>query len=68
MNSDLDTAKSQADEEHSARAELQRQLAKLTSEFTQYKSKHDSNGGARSEELEEIKRKLTAKITEAEEM
>ena len=70
------------DEEQEARADLQRQVLKLNSEVQQWRSRYESeglfffktnqiifccSGLARSEELEEAKRRLAAKLTEAEE-
>ncbi len=67
LTADLDQAREQLEEEQEARSELQRQVSKLNSEVQQWRSRYESEGLARGEELEEAKRKLAAKLTEAEE-
>jgi len=67
LNADLESARTAAEEEHNAKAELQRQFAKVQAEFSQYKAKHDGAGGVGSAEVEEIRRRLSAKLIEAEE-
>lgn len=42
-------------------------MIKLSAEVHQWRSRYESEGLARGEELEEAKRKLAAKLTEAEE-
>lgn len=42
-------------------------MTKLTSEVQQWRSRYETEGLARTEELEEAKRKLAAKLSEAEE-
>jgi len=66
-NQDFLTAKEQADEEREIRADLQRQLTKSSGEAVLWRSKYEQEGLARAEELEEAKRKLAAKLDEAEE-
>ncbi|CAF1238599.1 unnamed protein product [Rotaria sordida] len=67
LSADLDQAREQLDEEQEGKADLQRQVAKLGGEVQQWRSRYESEGLARAEELEEAKRKLAAKLTEAEE-
>jgi len=67
LTADLDQAREQLEEELEAKAELQRQVSKLNSEVQQWRARFESEGSARREELEEAKRKLAAKLTEAEE-
>ena len=42
-------------------------MTKLNAEVQQWRARYESEGLARSEELEEAKRKLAAKLSEAEE-
>ncbi|XP_054718745.1 myosin heavy chain, muscle-like isoform X3 [Uloborus diversus] len=64
---DMDTLKEQLDEEQEGKADLQRQLSKLNAEVQLWRSKYESEGLARLEELEDSKRKLQAKLQEADE-
>lgn len=67
LQADLDQAREQLEEEQSGRADLQRLLQKANNEVSMWKSKCESGeGGVRSEELEELKRKLGAKLQDAE--
>ena len=55
------------EEEIASRTELQRLLTKATNDVALWKHKCESSeGAARAEELEEIKRKFNAKITDLE--
>jgi len=55
------------EEEQSGRADLQRLVQKANSEATLWRQKCESGeGGVRSEELEEIKKKFTARLLETE--
>ncbi|CAF1345312.1 unnamed protein product [Rotaria magnacalcarata] len=67
LTADLDQAREQLEEEQQAKSELQKTVSKLTAEVQQWRSRFDSDGVGRSAELEEAKRKLAAKLTEAEE-
>ncbi|WP_175401266.1 hypothetical protein, partial [Pseudoalteromonas sp. BMB] len=60
-----DSLREQIDEEQEAKADLQRQLSKANAEVQLWRSKYESEGLARLEELEETKRKLDAKLQEA---
>jgi len=66
LNADLDALREQLEEEQDGRSDLQRQLSKANSEVQQWRSKFESEGTARAEELEENKRKLQAKLSDAE--
>lgn len=67
LQADLDRLKEQMEEELEARADLQRLLTKASNEAAMWRQKCESGeGGVRSEELEELKRKLNAKIQELE--
>lgn len=55
------------EEEQSGRADLQRLVQKANSEAALWRQKCESGeGGVRSEEMEEMKKKLTARLIEAE--
>ncbi|XP_015035931.2 myosin heavy chain, muscle isoform X13 [Drosophila pseudoobscura] len=67
LEHDLDNLREQVEEEAEGKADLQRQLSKANAESQIWRSKYESDGVARSEELEEAKRKLQARLAEAEE-
>ncbi|XP_037817600.1 myosin heavy chain, muscle isoform X10 [Lucilia sericata] len=67
LEHDLDNLREQVEEEAEGKADLQRQLSKANAEAQIWRSKYESDGVARSEELEEAKRKLQARLAEAEE-
>jgi len=67
LEHDLDNIREQVEEEAEAKADIQRQLSKANAEAQLWRSKYESEGVARSEELEEAKRKLQARLAEAEE-
>ncbi|CAF4907743.1 unnamed protein product [Pieris macdunnoughi] len=67
LEHDLDNIREQVEEEAEGKADLQRQLSKANAEAQLWRSKYESEGVARSEELEESKRKLQARLAEAEE-
>uniref|UniRef100_H9GJ77 Myosin heavy chain 16 n=1 Tax=Anolis carolinensis TaxID=28377 RepID=H9GJ77_ANOCA len=64
---DLDLIKEQLEEEQSGKAELQRLVSKLNTEVTTWRTKYETDAIQKTEELEETKRKLTARLQEAEE-
>ncbi|GFV63845.1 myosin heavy chain, striated muscle [Trichonephila clavipes] len=64
---DLDTLREQLEEEQEGKADLQRQLSKANAEAQLWRNKYESEGLARLEELEDSKRKLQAKLQEADE-
>ncbi|XP_055295507.1 myosin heavy chain, muscle isoform X5 [Sitodiplosis mosellana] len=67
LEHDLDNLREQVEEEGEGKADLQRQLSKANAEAQVWRTKYESDGVARSEELEEAKRKLQARLAEAEE-
>ncbi|XP_021952513.2 myosin heavy chain, muscle isoform X2 [Folsomia candida] len=64
---DLDNAREQLNEEVEGKADLHRQLSKSNAEAQLWRAKYETEGVARAEELEESKRKLQARLQEAEE-
>ncbi|KAG2456547.1 MYH7 protein, partial [Polypterus senegalus] len=64
---DCDLLREQYDEELEAKAELQRLLSKGNSEVAQWRTKYETDAIQRTEELEEAKKKLAARLQEAEE-
>jgi len=67
LNADLEQAREQLEEEQSGRADLQRLLQKANAEAANWKQKCESGeGGVRSEEVEDLKKKLGAKLLDAE--
>ncbi|KAL6426881.1 hypothetical protein ACFW04_009267 [Cataglyphis niger] len=67
LEHDLDNIREQLEEEAEGKADLQRQLSKANAEAQLWRTKYESEGVARAEELEEAKRKLQARLAEAEE-
>ncbi|XP_044003233.1 myosin heavy chain, muscle isoform X1 [Aphidius gifuensis] len=67
LEHDLDNIREQVEEEAEGKADLQRQLSKANAESQLWRTKYESEGVARAEELEEAKRKLQARLAEAEE-
>ncbi|XP_067673678.1 myosin heavy chain, striated muscle-like [Haliotis asinina] len=66
LNSDMDSIRDLLEEEQERTATLQRQLAKANNEAQQWKSKYETEGICRMEEIEESRRRLQAKLTESE--
>ncbi|XP_078473880.1 myosin-7-like [Lampetra planeri] len=64
---DCDLLREQHEEEQEARAELQRALSKANGEVAQWRTKYETDVIQRTEELEEAKKKLAARLQEAEE-
>ncbi|KAG3260016.1 myosin-16-like [Ictidomys tridecemlineatus] len=64
---DLDLLKEQLEEEQGGKSELQRLVSKLNTEVTTWRTKYETDAIQRTEELEETKRKLAARLQEAEE-
>ncbi|KAH1183969.1 hypothetical protein KIL84_014585 [Mauremys mutica] len=64
---DLDLMKEQLEEEQEGKAELQRLVSKLNTEVTTWRTKYETDAIQRTEELEETKRKLAARLQVAEE-
>ncbi|XP_033213889.1 myosin heavy chain, muscle isoform X10 [Belonocnema kinseyi] len=67
LEHDLDNIREQVEEEAEGKADLQRQLSKANAESQLWRTKYESEGVARAEELEEAKRKLQCRLAEAEE-
>lgn len=55
------------EEEQESKSDVQRQLAKAQNEVQQLKSSSQGTGSVRSEEMEEFKRKMNARLLELEE-
>ena len=62
----MDSLREQFEEEQEARADLQRQLSRANAAAQEWRSKYETDGMARAEELEDAKRKLQAKLAESE--
>ena len=66
LMSDLDALREQLEEESDAKTDLQRQLSRANAEANAWRVKYESEGMARAEELEDTRRKLSAKLQETE--
>ncbi|WAR11021.1 MYS-like protein [Mya arenaria] len=66
LMSDMDTLREQLEEEGDAKVDLQRQLSRANSEANAWRVKYESEGMARAEELEDIRRKLSVKLQDTE--
>ena len=55
LEHDLDNIREQAEEEAEGKADIQRQLSKANAEAQLWRTKYESEGVARAEELEEAK-------------
>ncbi|KAM9324263.1 myosin-4-like [Gastrophryne carolinensis] len=64
---DCDLLREQYDEEQETKAELQRSLSKANNEVAQWRTKYETDAIQRTEELEDAKKKLAARLQEAEE-
>uniref|UniRef100_A0A668RTQ3 Uncharacterized protein n=1 Tax=Oreochromis aureus TaxID=47969 RepID=A0A668RTQ3_OREAU len=64
---DCDLLREQFEEEQEAKAELQRALSKSNTEISAWRTKYETDGIQRTEELEEAKKKLVQRLQEAEE-
>uniref|UniRef100_A0A3Q3G0S3 Myosin heavy chain 7 n=1 Tax=Labrus bergylta TaxID=56723 RepID=A0A3Q3G0S3_9LABR len=64
---DCDLLREQYEEEQEAKAELQRGMSKANSEVAQWRTKYETDAIQRTEELEEAKKKLAARLQDAEE-
>ena len=63
----MDQLREQLEEEQESRSDLQRMLTKANNEMAVWRHKAESGEGAvRSEEMEELKRKMNTKIMELE--
>merc|ERR1712142_1221630 len=66
LEHDLDGLREQLNEEADAKWELSRNLQRATADANMYRAKYESEGIARSEELEAARLKLSARLEEAE--
>jgi len=66
LEHDIDGLREQLEEESEAKADIQRQLSKANAECQMWRQKYESEGITRAEELEDSKRKLQARLGEAE--
>ncbi|XP_078700173.1 uncharacterized protein LOC144926961 [Branchiostoma floridae x Branchiostoma belcheri] len=64
---DCDTFREQLEEEQEAKSEMQRALSKAHTEVATWRSKYETDAIQRTEELEEAKKKLAARLQEMEE-
>ncbi|OWA54357.1 Myosin heavy chain, muscle [Hypsibius exemplaris] len=67
LEQDFEHLRDNIEEEQEGKAEIQRALAKANSEAQQWRAKYEGEGLSRAEDLEEAKRKLQAKLVDAEE-
>merc|ERR1712088_794139 len=66
LEHEVDGIKEQLDEESAAKEDIQRLLNKAVQESDMWRQKYESEGLAKSEELEMAKMKLQARLTEAQ--
>ncbi|XP_042212132.1 myosin heavy chain, muscle-like isoform X2 [Homarus americanus] len=66
LEHDIGGLREQLDDEGEAKANVQRQLSKANAEALMWRSKYESEGVARTEELEAARSKLSARLEEAE--
>nr|XP_045582189.1 myosin heavy chain, muscle-like isoform X2 [Procambarus clarkii] len=66
LEHDIDGLREQLDEESESKTDLQRQLTKANAESQMWRSKYESEGVARAEEIEASRLKLAARLEEAE--
>ncbi|XP_071447025.1 paramyosin, long form [Hetaerina americana] len=64
---ELESVRVQLEEESEARLDLERQLVRANGEVQTYKSKYETEAAARAEEVEELRRKFQARLSEQEE-
>lgn len=67
VETELESVRVQLEEESEARLDLERQLVKCQGEVQIWKAKYDTEAQARAEEVEELRRKYSARIQEQEE-
>merc|ERR1712226_1574686 len=67
LHGDLDAARDQLEEESEGRADMQRLLQKANNEAQEWRRKFESGeGGVSGEALDDLKRKMNAKLADAE--
>ncbi|KAI8488241.1 Myosin-7 [Branchiostoma belcheri] len=64
---DCDSLKVQIEEEQEGKSEIQRALSKANTEVTAWRTKYETDAIQRAEELEDAKKKLAARLQDAEE-
>ncbi|KYQ51217.1 Paramyosin [Trachymyrmex zeteki] len=64
---ELESVRVQLEEESEARLDIERQLVRANGEVSVWRSKYETEANARIEEVEELRRKYTARIQEQEE-
>lgn len=67
IETELDSVRLQLEEESEARIDMERQLVKMQGEAQGWQNKYQTEAAAHLEEVEEIRRKYTVRITELEE-
>ena len=55
LSADMDSIREAFEEEQESKSDLQRQLSRAKNELQQWKSKYESEGANRTDELEEAK-------------
>ncbi|XP_071106369.1 myosin heavy chain, striated muscle-like [Haliotis cracherodii] len=66
LSADFNNIRDQLEEEQDGRSALQRQLSKASNEAQQWRAKFETEGAARTDELEDARRRLQSKLSEAE--
>ncbi|KAG7174237.1 Myosin heavy chain, muscle-like 12, partial [Homarus americanus] len=66
LEHDIDGLREQLDEENEIKTDMQRMLSKASAEVLMWRSKYESEGVARAEELEAARIKLSCRLEEAE--
>lgn len=67
LQADCDQLRDQLEEEQEGRGDAQRMLTKANNEIAEWRRKFESGeGGVRSEELDDLKRKMQAKLNDVE--
>ncbi|KAG8232075.1 hypothetical protein J437_LFUL011622 [Ladona fulva] len=64
---ELESVRVQLEEESEARLDLERQLVRANGDCQTWKSKYETEASARAEEVEELRRKFQARLSEQEE-
>lgn len=67
IETELDSVRLQLEEESEARIDMERQLIKMQGEAQGWQNKYQSEAASHVEEVEELRRKYTVRITELEE-
>ncbi|XP_078681754.1 uncharacterized protein LOC144916498 [Branchiostoma floridae x Branchiostoma belcheri] len=68
VQQDCDNLRESLEEEQESKSEIQRNLVKATAEVAAWRSKYETDAIQRTEELEEAKKKLAARLQDAEEL